>query len=150
MNKLLILIVAIILLVILLFSFLAWKGYQISKERALSVSTDQKEYQVEENPKVKIKNNSKETVCFSSCYPYYLERNNGSLKSYSYGSCPDPDVAETCIDPRELKTFEILLVDRMKLEKGIHRIAIPACIGCTLQENFRKDKFFYSNEFLIK
>ena len=149
MNKILILIISVILLIILIFAFLAWKGYQISKEKALSISTSQNEYQAGENPKIEIKNNLKETVCFSSCYPYYLEGNNGALKPYGYGNCSDPDVAETCIGSGELKTFEIIL-DRMRVEKGKHRIAIPACIGCTLQENFRKDKSFYSNEFVIK
>lgn len=129
--------------------FLAWKGYQISKEKGLSIETYQKEYQKEENPKIKITNNLEKTVCFSSCYPYYLEKDNGYIQSYSYGSCTYPDVTEICMESSEIKAFEILL-DKMKLEKGLHRIAISACIGCALQQNFRKDKFFYSNKFIIK
>ena len=150
MKKVIIAIIVIILVVIVMLIFLFWKGFQISKEKGLSVLTYEKEYQTGENPKVKITNNSPERICFSSCYPYYLEKNNGSpLKSYQYGNCPHPDVAEICMAPREVKLFEILL-DNMTLEKGHHRVAIPACIRCALRENFRKDKFFYSNEFMIK
>jgi len=148
MNRILILIILVTLLILLVFAYLSWKGYQISKE-TLSVNTYQKEYQIKENPRIKIDNNLTQTVCFSSCYPYYLERNNESLKSYTYPSCPYADVAETCIKPRETKDFEILL-DKVRIEKGVHRIAIPVCIGCSLKENFRQDQFFYSNKFLIK
>jgi len=148
MNRILILIILVILLIIFAFAYLSWKGYQISK-KTLSVSTYQKEYQAKENPRIKIDNNLTQTVCFSSCYPYYLERNNEPLKSYTYPSCPYPDVVETCMEPGETKAFEILL-DKMRIEKGVHRIAIPACLGCSLKENFRQDQFFYSNKFLIK
>ena len=150
MKKIVIFIILIILVTLAVLIFLSLRGYQILKQKELSVTTFQEEYSVGENPKIKIKNNLTERICFSSCYPYYLEKNNGSpLKSYPYGGCPHPDVAEICMAPREVKLFEILL-DNMTLEKGHHRVAIPACIRCALRENFRKDKFFYSNEFMIK
>jgi len=149
MRKIAILIILIIIILILIIGWLAWKGYQISEKKSLLVLTDQKEYPVGENPKIKIKNNLDKTVCFSSCYPYYLEKKDGSLKSYPYGSCPKADIAEICMRPKETKAFELML-NEMKLEKGIHRIAIPACISCALQSSFKKDKFFYSNEFIIK
>lgn len=147
MKKILILIILILIILILIVGFLAWRGYQLKK--GLIITTYQKEYSQGENPKIKIKNNSEKNICFSSCYPYYLEKNNGALESYRYGKCPFADIAEICIKPGEIKAFELLL-DKMVVEKGRHRIAIPACLGCTLQENFRKDKFFYSNEFIIK
>lgn len=149
MNKILLLIFSVILLVIVVFVFLAWKGYQISNKDELSLSVYKKEYQIGENPKIEIKNNAAKTVCFSSCYPYYLESGNGFLKSYHYGFCPYPDVTEICIKSGESKFFELVL-RKIELKKGIHRIAVPACIGCVLQQTFREDKFFYSDEFFIK
>lgn len=149
MKKTLTLVILIILIIVIAVSWLTWKGYQTSKEKEISILTYQKDYPEGENPKIKIKNNSTKTVCFSSCYPYYLESKNGDLKSYRYGSCPYSDVAEICMEAGEVKAFE-LLWDKMSVNKGLHRIAIPTCLGCTLQENFRKDKFFYSNEFIVK
>ncbi|MCH8741738.1 hypothetical protein IH779_02460 [Patescibacteria group bacterium] len=149
MNRILIFIILVTLLILLVFAFLAWKGYQISSRNELSLSVYKKEYQIGENPKIEIKNDATKTVCLSSCYPYYLESDNGSLKSYHYGFCPYPDINETCIKSGESKFFELVL-HKMDLKKGIHRIAVPACIGCVLQQTFRKDKFFYSDEFLIR
>ena len=148
MKKFLILIVLIIFLIFLGVGWLGWKGYQTTI-KGISISTNQKEYTRGDNPKIKIKNNLRKTVCFSSCYPYYLERNNGALKSYHYNDCLFPDMAEICIEPGQVKAFELLL-DKMEIEGSTHRVAVPACIGCALKENFRKDNFFYSNKFIIK
>ena len=150
MKKIVVFLVLIILIAITLLLFLSFKGYQILKQKGLSIATFQEEYKKGENPKIKIKNNSNERICFSSCYPYYLEKNNGSpLESYQYSVCPHPDIAEICMGSGETKAFEILL-DKMKVQEGYHRIAVPACISCVLQGNFRQDKFFYSNKFMIK
>ena len=92
--------------------------------------------------------NSFETICFSSCYPYSLEKINDTSYFYQYNSCPFPDVAETCVSPGEIKSFELFL-DKIGIEKGAHRLALPVCVGCGLKESFRKDKIFYSNEFTI-
>jgi len=149
MKKLFISIILIIFLIFLGIGWLGWRGYQTTV-RGILISTNQKEYAKGDNPKIKIKNNLRKTVCFSSCYPYYLEKNNGSLKSYHYNNnCLFPDLAETCIEPGEVKAFELLL-DKMEIAQTTHRIAVPACIGCALKENFRKDKIFYSNRFTIK
>lgn len=149
MKRVLIIIILTIVLIILVIAGLAWKGHQFRKEEA-SVATYKIEYQEGENPKIKIENKSAERICFSSCYPYYLEENNGNgFASYDYSSCPESDVVEKCIEPGEIKAFELLL-DRMEIKKGPHRVAVPACIGCALQQNFRQDKFLYSNEFIIK
>jgi len=148
MKKFLILIVLITFLILLGIGWLGWKGYQTTI-KGISISTNQEEYARGDNPKIKIKNNLRKTVCFSSCYPYYLERNNGALKSYHYNDCLFPDVAEICIEPGQVKAFELLL-DKMEIEGATHRVAVPACIGCALKENFRKDNFFYSNKFIIR
>ena len=148
MKKLLILIILIVILIILIVGFLVWKSYKIEKEEA-TIITHKTEYLGGENPRVKIENNSREKICFSSCYPYYLESNNGGFKSYKYGNCQKDNLAETCIEPNQIKVFELVL-DKVGIKKGAHRIAVQACIGCALQDNFRQDKFFYSNEFIIK
>ena len=148
MRKVLIVIILIAISVILIVGLLAWRGYKIKKEEA-TITTYKTEYLKGENPKVKITNNLRERICFSSCYPYYLESNNGGFKAYKYGSCPKDNVVETCIKSGQIKAFELIL-DKVETKKGIYRIAVPACIGCALQENFREDMFFYSNEFIFE
>jgi hypothetical protein len=151
MKKLLVPIILIIIVLILVCGWLVWRGYNIDKEKGGSsiIKTYQKEYAKGENPKIKINNTTDKTICFSSCYPYYLEKDDGSSQAYRYGACPYPDIAETCMKPGEVKAFEILL-DKTEIEKGAHRIAVPACVGCALQESFRRDAWFYSNEFVVK
>lgn len=150
MKKFLIFIIAVVLIIILVFVWLFWKGYRNSRKGGeLSISTYQAEYSSSDNPKIKIENKSGEPICFSSCYPYYLEKKDGTLQSYQYGDCPRTDVIENCINPEQVKAFELML-DQMEIEKGFHRVAVPACVGCAFQSNFRQDKFFYSNEFIIK
>ena len=149
MKKVVILAVSLIVIAAFSIGWLAWKGYQV-KDKGVALLTYKTDYSQGENPKIKIENKSTEKICFSSCYPYYLEKNNGGYKSYQYGNCPQElDQAQDCIEPGQVKAFELLL-DEMHTDKGPHRIAIPACVGCVLQEKFRQDKFFYSNEFLIK
>jgi len=153
MKKNLIPIILVIIIAILVIGWLGWKWYKSprgqNEQVGLSISTYQKEYNTNENPKIKIENKATEPICFSSCYPYYLEKKDGLIKSYTYGSCPHEDVVENCVNPDQVKAFELIL-DHMGAEKGLHRIAIPACVGCALNQNFRQDKFFYSNEFVIK
>jgi hypothetical protein len=156
MKKALILIILIVLIIILAIGWLAWKGYKNSQYKmsqketeSLLISTYQIEYPEGENPKIKIENKSAKAMCFSSCYPYYLEKKDGTLKSYTYGNCPHEDTVENCIALGQVKAFELIL-DQTGVDKGLHRVAVPACIGCALQSNFRQDKFFYSNEFVIK
>ena len=126
-----------------------WNKYQVSK--SIFIKTDKAEYKQGENPKITIENRFRENICFSSCYPYYLERNeeDKKFKAYEYGICRDQDMAEKCISPGRAKAFELLLED-ISLGEGIYRIAIPACIGCSIEENFKKDGWLYSNEFIMK
>ena len=125
---------------------LLWQRYFDAEALKLSISTDKTEYNSGSALKVTIQNNSKKDVCFSSCYPYYLERKNSNFESYSYSVCQLPDSNQVCVEPRHSKFFETTLPP---LETGIHRMAIPACVGCKIQESFKEDKKFYSNEFMI-
>jgi hypothetical protein len=147
MKKVSILIILVVILLVLIIGWLALRGYQIKKA---TVTTYKTEYSEGENPRIKIENHTGERICFSSCYPYYLEKNNGKgFASYKYDDCQETDIVQTCIEPAQIKAFELLLED-MRLDKGAHRVAVPACVGCVFQEKFRKDEWFYSNEFIIK
>lgn len=113
----------------------------------VEITTDKTEYSKGEILLLTIENNLKEDLCFSSCYPYYLEIKNEDWKSYDYGICDKADIVEKCINSGSFKTFEI---DLLSVEKGSHRITIPGCIDCNVNNQFGEDKRFYSNEFEVK
>lgn len=141
-TKILIWVLAIVILIgILLF----WRNYQAVG--SVSIQTDKSEYQGGDILKVKIKNNFRKSISFSSCYPYYLERKNENWESYNYGDCQKDNENWYYIDPQKERAFEINLSN---VSGGLHRLVIPICIGCKDKEPFREDKRFYSNEFLVK
>ena len=111
------------------------------------VITDKEEYQIGGTLKVKIENPLEEEVCFSTCYPYYLENKEEGWKSYDYQSCQTENVVDSCVDPKEMISFELVVPE---VKKGIHRLAIPACVGCRGGKEFIDKEWFYSNDFLIK
>jgi hypothetical protein len=129
-----------------LIGWLGWKGYQLQKGEIV-VLTDKKEYEVGETLRVKIKNNFWENICFSSCYPYFLEKRNEKWERYPYVKCHRFNGNGYCIPARKEKAFELTLP---KVPEGLHRLAIPICIGCRAKDPFQEDKRFYSNEFWIK
>lgn len=125
--------------------------FLISKEKGagliIEVITDRQEYKTGESLKVKIGNNLKEIVCFSSCYPYYIQKQENGWESYHYVECPKENLAEKCVEPNKVKAFELTLPD---IEQGIHRLAISACVGCAFSQSFKEDEKFYSNNFIVK
>jgi len=137
--------IGILAIVILISVLLIWRNYQAAG--SISVQTDKTEYQPGDSLKVKIKNNFRKNISFSSCYPYYLEKKNENWESYKYGDCQKDNENWYYIEPQKEKAFEITLPDAAD---GLHRLSIPVCIGCEDKESFREDKRFYSNEFLIK
>ena len=124
----------------------AWKSFSFSG--SVSITTEKSEYKKGVSIIVKIANETNRNICFSSCYPYYLEKKNGQWKSYLYDNCPRLDLTGNCIRPKGEKLFQI--EDLSYAKEGLHRLAIPVCLGCNLVENFKESKRFYSNEFLIK
>jgi len=145
MNKkdfLIIIIGIIILVIIILLSFLIPRGAD-----SINVVTDNGVYSTGDNLKIKIENNSEDKICFSSCYPYYFEKKEGAWNNYRYSECPEEDKIEKCVESRNVKAFELEIPS---VKKGVHRIALPACIGCDLNESFSENGRFYSNEFLVK
>ena len=146
MKKYLILFFLILLVIILLILWMGWKGYQLEKGEVLII-TDKTEYEAGGNLKVKIKNNFSKQICFSSCYPYLLEKKNEKWESYKYVECQKFNGNGHCLKAGQLKAFELTLP---KVSEGLHRLAIPICIGCKSEDIFREDKRFYSNEFTVK
>jgi len=137
--------IGILVIIILIGILLIWKNYQASG--SVLIQTDKTEYQPGDILKVKIKNNFRKEISFSSCYPYYLERKNEKWESYKYTECRDFNGQGNSIEVRKEKAFEITLPD---IPDGLHRLSIPVCIDCKEKDPFREDKRFYSNEFLIK
>ncbi|MBU2634933.1 hypothetical protein KJ841_00455 [Patescibacteria group bacterium] len=111
------------------------------------ITTNIEEYTVGDVLKVKIENNLKENICFSSCYPYTIEKRNGGWSSYRYQDCLGSNLNENCIDSRQVKAFELVVP---LIETGFHRLGISACIGCNVNEVFKEGQKLYSNDFLIK
>jgi len=144
-NFIPILIIVFLILFVIIF-WMGWKGYQLQK-RDLSIVTDKTEYESGGILKVKIKNNFGEQICFSSCYPYYLEIKNEEWKSYKYVECQKLNGNGHCMKAGELKAFELTLP---QISDGSHRLAIPVCIDCQNEDTFKEDMRFYSNEFSIK
>lgn len=140
--------IILIILVILIGGGLTWQEGNYSKETSLvSIKTDKTDYEEQGTLKLAIKNNSWKNICFSSCYPYVLEKKNNGWLSYPYQSCSKPDVNQICLSAFQSKFFEIILPF---LDKGTHRLAVPACLNCDNKDGFREDNKFYSNEFSIK
>ena len=144
-NILIILIVGI-LIFFLLIIWMGWQGFKLQKGEIL-VTTDKKEYIGGGILKVKIKNNFGQNTCFSSCYPYYLQRRNKIWESYKYDECHRFNGNGYCINSGEEKAFELTLP---QISEGFYRLAIPVCIGCQSEDTFREDNRFYSNQFTIK
>jgi hypothetical protein len=117
--------------------------------KTIEVTTDQQQYNNGGSLKLRIRNLLAANVCFSSCYPYYLERkesknNSADWDAYSYQSCLYNDQIKECIDPGNTKAFEISLP---KIKQGVHRLSLPACKGCAEGQTFQENERFYSNEF---
>jgi len=130
-----------IVILIVVFSF------EKSPEK-LGVVTDRTEYKIGETLKIKIENDLKKNICFSSCYPYYWEKKNtAGWEDYRYVDCPNSDLATYCVKPEEIKAFELTIPS---VEPGIHRLAISACLECRFQESFQEEQRFYSNDFVVK
>ena len=137
----------IILVLIILLSFLLPSQPKEGPLEEVKVITENWSYDTGYSLKIKIENNLKEEICFSSFYPYYLEKKNGEWTDYNYVECPDGNISKDCIDSKTVKAFELVIPD---VREGIHRIALSACVGCNFSESFEEDKRFYSNAFIIK
>lgn len=134
-------IVAIILVGVIMFWLVEMRSSQEVK-----ITTQKTEYSIGDSLKVEVKNNLNGSICFSSCYPYYLEKKNGEWEKYQYSECPGKDLSQNCIESQESKIFELTLSGK----SGIHRISVPVCLDCREGKDFAPEKVFYSNEFEVK
>jgi len=135
----------IILVIIIALSFLIPK--KAEQVENVKINTDNGDYSVGDKLRIRIENNLEEKICFSSCYPYYFEKNEGAWNNYRYKECSEEDIVDECVDPSEVKAFELEIPT---VKTGIHRIALPACIGCNANDLFNENNRFYSNDFIIK
>lgn len=135
----------IVVFVIIIVVLLA--GFFLVKMQKVEIATDTEQYSSGGVLKVRIRNFSLKNICFSSCYPYYLERLDGGWKTYNYQNCPHDDLTEKCCAPFAVKTFEIFLP---RVKEGTHRVAVPVCSNCPVGKKFEEGKRFYSNEFEIR
>lgn len=142
-NK--ILIIAISLLAAVGISLFKWWYFDV-RPINVSITTDKIEYNSDGVLKVAIKNDSDKDVCFSSCYPYVLEKRDKTFRSYPYVACQKPDLNGYCVAPHQSKFFQINLPYS---EGGSHRLVVSACVGCRINEVFRESRKLYSNEFNI-
>jgi hypothetical protein len=147
MSKKNLIIILIVLLLLLTAIFLREKPSQVSIATKVPITTNKTEYGLEEFPIITIKNNLAGDICFSQCYRYYLEKENGEWESYLYEECKESDLIKRCIEPKAAIGLE-LLIDAPK--SGWHRIALPACLNCQIGDYFKEEQKFYSNEFLIR
>ena len=132
--------------VLLIIIFLV--SYIFPKEKeGVAIILDNSNYSVGDKMKLKIENNSDSSICFSSCYPYYIEKMDGEWKKYNYQECQKENLVYSCIASNNKKAFEI---DVPKINKGEHRIALPACMNCVLNDLFIENNIFYSDIFKIK
>jgi hypothetical protein len=115
--------------------------------KGVTISTDKSEYSPGDSLKVKIDNQMDKKVCFSSCYPYYIQKKGEKWENYHYIECDKQDVVENCVNPGTAKSFELTLP---KITNGIHRLSIFSCISCELTEKFKSNENFFSNRFFVK
>lgn len=135
----------VVLVVIFVASYLLPGKY--GSEGKITILTDREAYSPGEELKVKIENETQEKICFSSCYPYFIQKENGNWKDYRYEDCPEENLVEKCIEPKEVKAFELTIP---QVPGGSHRLFIGACINCQLNETFRITRELFSNKFKIK
>lgn len=121
--------------------------------RQIDVAIQKPEYTLQDSIiMLNIQSYAPEKICFSSCYPYYIQKKDGSWEDYPSAKCLRENLAASCVDAFgligrgiELKQWQSFLKSDL-----LHRLALPACIGCKEGEPFRVDKTFYSNEFKIQ
>ena len=112
--------------------------------------TDKREYPAGESLEVSVQNNLGKTICFSSCYPYFVQKavgKTGDWQPYKYGKCPNADITTSCIGDKKFKEFRLLL---KYAEIGTNRLMIPVCRGCAAGQEFKQDAAIYSNTFEVR
>ncbi|MCX6764276.1 MAG: hypothetical protein NTU58_01035 [Candidatus Nealsonbacteria bacterium] len=145
--KIILWILLLFLTIVLFWLVRNWIILKNYEAQNVAISTDKANYQEEEALRLKIKNESRDTLCFSNFFPYFLERKEDSRWSlYKYVPLQNKDLIVKCMTAGEIKAFETILFGG----KGIHRIAIPFCANCQVGAEFQANKIYHSNEFTIE
>lgn len=140
--------ITVFCLIIVLIIVILFAGFSLAfKSRGVKIITQQTEYGAGDSLKLKTENFLGKDVCFSACYPYYIESKEAGWAADEYSQCSVANLAEKCLAPKEMRALESFLPN---LNKGTYRLAVPVCVGCNAQEAFKPDRWFYSNEFIIK
>jgi len=133
--------IAVILVGAALFAF--W-----FRNREVTIRLDAANYGKGEEMLITIKNNFwSSEICFSSCYPYFIQRKNGDWGEYKYKNCIFEDRIVKCLNPGETKTFRTSVPN---LAPGIYRISLPFCRNCSLGTVFQEEERCNSDLFEIK
>ena len=139
----------VIIFVIGIFGIIEWIIWESYQNHEVLIVTDSIKYQLEGALRVRIENNSEDLFCFSSQIPYYLERKKElAWISYKYAEVLEErrDLIIRCVDSKKVKAFKLYLFGG----EGVHRLTIPMCVNCKIGDEFKRDKVFYSNSFLVK
>lgn len=139
-------IILILVIVVIISGVILWQSGKTGKGDII-IATDKNEYTPQDNLKIQIQNKLGESACFSSCYPYFIERKDGAWDQYEYTDCPKTNLNAICVEAGGKKAFELALPSILS---GLHRLSVSACLGCQIGDTFKGDKKFYSNEFLVK
>ncbi|MCX6765127.1 MAG: hypothetical protein NT148_01130 [Candidatus Nealsonbacteria bacterium] len=143
-NKKLLLIILITAIIVLFASSFIYFKLSVSKTAAVM---DKGEYKANEDGRIKIRNGFSGKICFSSCYPFYFDKeNSGTWQGVKYDGCVKDDLAEKCVDINGTKAFKCVFPD---LEAGNYRLAIPVCNNCNENDKFISNDWIYTNTFKI-
>lgn len=120
----------------------------LAKPRKIEAITENTQYDKGSDLNVVVQNNFGQTLCFSSCYPYFLQKKtDDDWTKYDYGECQNTDTAAFCISSHKFKKFQLPLEN---VETGMHRLMIPICTTCQEGQPFHQDQVIYSNEFIVR
>lgn len=133
---------------LVLIGVVAFSWGRKSSQPPLSVELNKQMYNQGEEVRITIRNNSFKQACFSSCYPYYLQRKEGEWENYNYPSCPEQDVNIPCISASETKKFKFNLFQG--LHDGLHRLAIPINERGEKGKQFEEDRKVHTDPFEVK
>ena len=125
-----------------------WNYYYHAMPQQVLIITEKPSYISNAELSLAVKCILPNRICFSSCYPYFLERKYNGWVVYDYNNkCEHPDIIESCLEPDYAKFFSILLPS---LDPGVHRMLIPVAINREVGDFFQRDAAYYSNDFVVK
>ena len=135
-------------LVLLLIGAIAFLWGRRATRSDVSVELSKDIYKRGEEMQLTVGNNSFKKICFSTCFPYYLQYKEENWNTYNYPSCSEKNLNMPCVSPGESKTFSFSL--NKKLREKIHRLAIPINRGGEKGSKFEEDQKVHSEIFDVK